>query len=119
MPAVGYGRVGADLERMTPTMPSICAAADATEPVLRATSTRRTSPLDLHIRVGLSPTFALSLSGGYLLGLGVARGMDQITAEAPGGSMKGFHVELGASAADHRLVRRAGHHSVPPLQHSR
>ena len=52
---------------------------------------------DLHIRVGLSPTFAMSLSGGYLLGIAVGKGMDQITAEVPGGSMKGFHVDLGAS----------------------
>lgn len=94
MPAIGYGRASTDLVRMSPTAPSSCTSTspdpcfgDITAAYLAA---------DLHIRVGLSPQAALSLSGGYLVGLGVARGTDQITAEAPA-SMKGFHVELGAS----------------------
>jgi hypothetical protein len=94
MPALGYGRLGTDLQRTPPTMPSMCTSAtpdpcfgDITAAYLSA---------DLHLRVGVSPRMALSLSGGYLLGLGVSRGADQITAEASA-SMNGFHVELGAS----------------------
>ena len=44
----------------------------------------------------LDADVALSLSGGYILGLGVSRGMDQITDQAPA-SMKGFHVDAGAT----------------------
>jgi hypothetical protein len=95
MPALGYGRIAADLERMTPTMPSMCGAT-STEPCFADVVATYLS-MDLHIRVGFSPTFAMSLAGGYLLGLAVGKGMDQITAEVPGGSMKGFHVDLGAS----------------------
>ena len=94
MPALGYGRIGADLQRTTPTMPSMCGAT-STEPCFADVVATYLS-MDLHIRVGFSPTFAMSLSGGYLLGLAVGKGMDQITAEVPGGSMKGFHVEIGA-----------------------
>ena len=115
MPAVGYGRIGADLERMTPTMPSMCGAT-STEPCFADVVATYLS-MDLHIRVGFTPTFAMSLAGGYLLGLAVGKGMDQITAEVPGGSMKGFHVELGAQGADHRLAGRAGRRSDSPLQH--
>jgi len=96
MPAVGYGRVGADLERMTPTMPSMCGAT-STEPCFADVVATYLS-MDLHIRVAFTPTFAMSLAGGYLLGIAVGKGSDQITAEVPGGSMKGFHVDLGASA---------------------
>ena len=96
MPAIGYGRMSADLERMTPTMPSMCGAT-STEPCFADVVATYVS-MDLHIRVGFSPTFAMSLSGGYLVGIAVGKGMDQITAEVPGGSMKGFHVELGAKA---------------------
>jgi hypothetical protein len=96
MPAVGYGRVGADLERMTPSMPGACVST-STEPCF-ADVVATYLAMDLHIRVAFSPTFAMSLSGGYLLGLAVGKGTDQITAGLPGGSMKGFHVDLGASA---------------------
>jgi hypothetical protein len=94
MPALGYGRASADLDqRGQPTVPSNCTATstmvcfgDANAAYLSA---------DLHLRVGLTPTFAMSLAGGYLLGLGVGKGTDQITSEA-NASMKGFHLELGA-----------------------
>jgi hypothetical protein len=94
MPALGYGRVGADLERMTPTMPSSCLTSNP-DPCFGDIKAAYLSA-DLHVRVAVSPIFALSLAGGYLQGLGVARGADQITAEASA-SMKGFHVELGGS----------------------
>jgi hypothetical protein len=96
MPAVGYGRVGADLERMTPSMPGTCVSA-STEPCFADVVATYLS-MDLHIRVAFTPTFAMSLAGGYLLGIAVGKGTDQITAGLPGGSMKGFHVDLGASA---------------------
>jgi len=95
MPAIGYGRAGADLQRMQPVAPSGCAAASSTDPCFGDINVSYLAA-DLHVRVGFSPAFAMSLSGGYLQGLGVARGMDQITAEASA-SMKGFHVDLGAS----------------------
>jgi hypothetical protein len=47
------------------------------------------------MRLGVTPQFALSLVGGYLLGLGVTKGPHQITAEASA-SMRGFHVDAGA-----------------------
>ena len=78
MPALGYGRVGADLERMTPTMPSSCLTSNP-DPCFGDIKAAYLSA-DLHIRVAVSPIFALSLAGGYLQGLGVARGADQITA---------------------------------------
>jgi len=96
MPAVGYGRVGADLERTTPFMPGTCVST-STEPCFADVVATYVS-MDLHIRVGFSPTFAMSLAGGYLIGLAVGQGADQITAGLAGGSMKGFHVELGAKA---------------------
>ena len=92
MPAVGYGRVSADLQRPTPTTPTACVAA-STMPCFGDVKAAYLS-IDLHVRVALSPTFALSLAGGYLLGVQIARGPDQITAEGAA-SMKGFHVEAG------------------------
>jgi hypothetical protein len=93
MPAVGYGRTSADLEqRGSPTAPSMCGATSTM--VCFADANAAYISADLHLRVGFTPTFAMSLVGGYLLGVGVGKGMDQITSEAPA-SMKGFHVELG------------------------
>jgi hypothetical protein len=95
MPAIGYGRVGADLQRPSPTTPTNCTVSSAMDPCFGDVNASYLS-VDVHIRVGLTPTFALSLAGGYLQGLGVQRGMDQITAEGAA-TMKGFHVEAGAS----------------------
>jgi hypothetical protein len=95
MPAIGYGRVGADLQRSNPTTPTNCTAASAMDPCFGDVNASYLS-VDVHVRVGLSPTLALSLAGGYLQGLGVTKGMDQITAEG-NASMKGFHVEGGPS----------------------
>jgi hypothetical protein len=92
-PALGYGRMGADLQRMTPTAPSSCGSTSM-EPCFADINASYLSA-DVHLRFGLTPTFALSLSGGYLLGLGVQRGMDQIAAEATA-TMRGFHVDAGA-----------------------
>jgi len=93
VPALGYGRIGADLKRMTPTAPSSCGAT-VMEPCFADINASYVSA-DLHLRFGVTSTFALSLSGGYLLGLGVQRGMDQIAAEASA-TMRGFHVDAGA-----------------------
>src|SRR6266498_2429467 len=93
MPAIGYGRVGADLQRSNPTTPTNCTAASAMDPCFGDVNASYLS-VDVHIRMGLSPTLALSLAGGYLQGLGVTKGMDQITAEG-NAAMKGFHVEGG------------------------
>jgi hypothetical protein len=92
-PALGYGRAGADLKRMTPTAPSSCGST-VMEPCFADINASYLSA-DVHLRFGVTPTFALSLSGGYLLGLGVQRGMDQIAAEASA-TMRGFHVDAGA-----------------------
>lgn len=95
MPALGYGRMGADLQRTTPTTPTNCVAATAIDPCFGDVNVSYLS-IDVHLRVGLTPTLALSLSGGFLYGLGVASGPDQITAEGSA-SMKGFHVDAGAT----------------------
>jgi len=95
MPAIGYGRIGADLERMSPSMPSACTSGSMMPPCFGDIKASVLS-IDLHLRVGFTPAFAMSLSGGYLYGLGVSRGTDQITAEAPA-AMAGFHVDLGAT----------------------
>jgi hypothetical protein len=93
MPAVGYGRASADLQRSDqPVVPSMCGATDTM--VCFADITAAYLSADLHLRVGVTPTFALSLAGGYLAGLGVAQGMDQITSEG-NASMNGFHVDVG------------------------
>jgi hypothetical protein len=94
MPAVGYGHVGADLQRTTTTAPSDCTVT-STDPCFGDVKASYLSA-DVHIRVGLTPTTALSLSGGYFQGIGVSRGMDQITNQAPA-SMNGFHVDAGAT----------------------
>jgi hypothetical protein len=93
MPAIGYGLVGADLQRPNPTTPTNCTAASAMDPCFGDVHASYVS-IDVHIRMGLTPTMAVSLAGGYLQGLQVTRGMDQITAEG-NASMKGFHVEAG------------------------
>jgi hypothetical protein len=114
MPALGYGRVGADLERTMPFMPGTCVST-STEPCFADVVATYLS-MDLHIRVGFTPTFAMSLAGGYLMGLAVGQGTDQITAGLPGGSMKGFHVDLGASLliADWLAVQA----TIPVRRHS-
>jgi hypothetical protein len=93
VPALGYGRAGADLQRMTPIAPGMCTTGvmDACTADINASYLSA----DVHLRFGLTPTLALSLSGGYLLGLGVQRGMDQIAAEASA-TMRGFHIDAGA-----------------------
>ena len=94
MPAIGYGRIGADLQRMQSVAPGSCMTAGGMPPCFGDVKAAYLSA-DVHLRLAVSPMFGLSLSGGYLLGLGVARGMDQITAEAPA-TMRGFHVDAGA-----------------------
>jgi hypothetical protein len=93
MPALGYGNMSADLKRMSPLSPSSCLMAE-TAPCFADIKTSYVSA-DFHIRVAATETLGLSLSGGYLAGLGVASGMDQIAAQAPA-DMKGFHVEASA-----------------------
>jgi hypothetical protein len=93
IPALGYGNMSVDLKRMSPLAPSSCLTAEMA-PCFADIKSSYVSA-DFHIRVAASQMFALSLSGGYLLGLGVGSGMDQITAQAPA-EMKGFHVEAGA-----------------------
>jgi hypothetical protein len=93
MPALGYGSMSADLKRGSPVAPSSCLTAE-TSPCFGDIKASHLSA-DFHIRVAATQTFGLSLSGGYLAGLGVANGTDQITAQAPA-TMSGFHVEAGA-----------------------
>ena len=94
MPAVGYSRTSVDLERAMPVMPSACMTSTA-DPCFGDIKSQYLS-MDLHIRVGVTPRLALSLVGGYLLGLGVSKGADQITAEASA-STNGFHIDAGAT----------------------
>ena len=86
-------RLTADLERPNPTTPTNCVAASAMDPCFGDVKAAYLS-IDLHVRVALSPTFALSLAAGYLQGVQVARGPNQITVERAA-SMKGFHFEAG------------------------
>jgi len=94
MPALGYGRMGADLQRNAAVAPGNCMSAGGMPPCFGDVSAPYISA-DIHMRLGVTPQFALSLVGGYMLGLGVTRGDHQITAEAPA-TMRGFHVEAGA-----------------------
>ena len=93
IPSLGYGSMSADLERPAPQSPSSCLTTEMA-PCFADIKTSYVSA-DFHIRVAATETLGLSLSGGYLVGLGVASGMDQISAQAPA-EMKGFHVEAGA-----------------------
>ena len=95
MPAIGYSRTGTDLQRMAPVMPSDCGAMSTSGPCFGDIKAAYLSA-DVHLRVGLTPTVALSLVAGYLQGLGVSRGLDQITAQAPA-STNGFHADLGTT----------------------
>ena len=95
MPAIGYGKTSADLRRSTSSTPTACVAASATDPCFGDVNVSYMT-VDLHIRIAVTPNFALSLAGGYLHGLSVTKGMDQITVEAAGTTMKGFHVEPSA-----------------------
>jgi hypothetical protein len=79
---------------MTPTAPSMCLTSNP-DPCFGGINAGYLSA-DLHLRVAISPVMALSLAGGYIQGVGVGRGADQITAEASA-AMSGFHVDLGAS----------------------
>ena len=82
MPAVGYGRISADLERHESDHADELRAASAMDPCFGDMKAAYLS-VDLHVRVALSPTFALSLAGGYLQGVQVARGPNQITSRRP------------------------------------
>ena len=92
MPALGYGNTSADLKRMSPLSPSSCLTAE-TAPCFADIKTSYISA-DFHIRVAASETLGLSLSGGYLLGLGVAQ-------------RDGSDLRAGAGG-DERVPRRGG-----------
>jgi hypothetical protein len=94
MPALGYGRIVADLERSQTVSPASCMSAGGMPPCFGDVNASYLAA-DVHLRIGVTPTFAVSLVGGYLLGLGVTRRADQIPADAPA-TMKGFHVDAGA-----------------------
>jgi hypothetical protein len=95
MPALGYGHMGADLQRNQAVAPGNCMSAGGMPPCFGDVSAPFISA-DIHMRLGVTPQFALSLVGGYMLGLGVTKGDHQITAEAPA-TMRGFHVDAGAT----------------------
>src|SRR4029077_13525321 len=94
IPALGYGKASADLSRRTPVVPSMCIATNA-QPCFADAKPSYIS-IDMHLRVAAPPGLSLSLVGGYLLGLSVADGMDQISAEGTA-KVQGFHADVGAS----------------------
>jgi hypothetical protein len=99
-PAVGYGRVGADLGRRTPVgMPSSCLLTNA-DPCF-ADLNAAYVPIDLHIRIAASETLGFSVAGGYLLGLGVQTGADQISSMEASATVSGFHANVSA----HLLIK--------------
>ena len=106
MPALGYGRLGADLERMQTVAPGSCMSAGAMPPCFGDVNASYVAA-DVHLRLGVTPTFALSLVGGYLLGLGVTRraGPDHGRGARDG---EGFSRRRGCDAPDQRLARRPG-----------
>ena len=63
MPAVGYGRIGADLERTTPTVPGMCTSTSAAPCFADINATYLSA--DLHIRVG-SHADGRAVAGGRL-----------------------------------------------------
>jgi hypothetical protein len=95
MPALGYGQSSADLERRTARLPSACMRGEA-QPCFADANTIFAA-FDLHLRIAVGSGFSLSLSGGYMLGLDVKSGMDQISSTEATAKMSGFHLETGAS----------------------
>ena len=95
-PAAGYGRVSADLGRRTPVgMPSACLLTNA-DPCFADLNASYAS-FDLHLRIAATPTLGFSLVAGYLLGLGVKTGADQISSPEASATLAGFHADVGAS----------------------
>ena len=95
-PAVGYGKMSADLQRRTPVgPPSSCLATNA-DPCFADLNASYAS-FDLHLRIAPTPELALTLVGGYYLGLGVKTGADQISSGEASATVAGFHVDAGAS----------------------
>jgi hypothetical protein len=96
VPAFGYGRSNADLRRGMTTTPTMCTVSGAPDPCFGDVSASYLTA-DVHVRWAVTPTLGLSLVAGYLQGLGVTGGANQIGAEAASTSMKGFHVDAGGT----------------------
>ncbi len=95
-PAVGYGKVSADLRRlMSIGSPSACLATSA-QPCFADLNASYVS-FDLHLRIAATPELAFTLVGGYLLGLGVKTGADQISSPEASAKLQGFHADVGVS----------------------
>jgi hypothetical protein len=95
VPALGYGKASANLDRPMTMLPSACLVTNA-DPCFASVNPSYLS-MDLHIRVAATPLLSFSLVGGYLLGLGVQSGAGQISSSEATASMSGFHVDVGAS----------------------
>jgi hypothetical protein len=95
VPALGYGSNVFDLKSLMPVAPSAC-NNNQTMPCLADINASHLVA-DLHIRIAATSGFGLSLTGGYYVGLGVAKGAGQIGSERPATAFSGFHVELGAT----------------------
>jgi hypothetical protein len=94
VPALGYGKVTADLERSMPVAPMSCPNTGVIEPCFGDINASHLNA-DMHIRVAVSSVIGVSLSGGYRHGLSVARGMGTIAQDAEA-KLAGFYVEPGA-----------------------
>jgi hypothetical protein len=94
-PAVGYGQASSDLQRRNPVMPSACILTNA-QPCFADANVSFLS-LDAHLRIALTSELSLALSGGYLAGLSVQRGMGQISSSEATAKLYGLHAELGLS----------------------
>jgi hypothetical protein len=107
VPALGLGNNTFNLKTNMPTAPSACTLA-ATLPCLAGVEATYLVA-NLHLRVAATERLAVTLSGGYMLGLAVGRGNGKIGQEqAP--KMTGFHVEVGVNQMllDWLAVRVAG-----------
>ena len=115
MPAVGYGRVGADLERTTPTMPGMCVSTETDAVFCRR---RRDIPLDGPAHPRRVHADVRDVAGGRLpAGARRREGHGSDHGRAAGRFHEGLPRRSRRVGADHRLAGRAGHHSDSPLQH--
>jgi hypothetical protein len=103
VPAAGYGKTTVDLGRNMPTEPLMCPAIPATTAPCFGDVNASHLLVDFHIRIAATPMLAVSLGGGYLLGLSVEKGAGGIASQADA-SLKGFHAELGMSLLLNNVV---------------
>ncbi|MES1172107.1 MAG: hypothetical protein ABUL77_02630 [Bacteroidota bacterium] len=97
IPALGLGSTSYDLKREgTGVAPSACdTSATVIMPCLTDISAKYI-PLDLHLRIAVTDSVAVGLSGGYFLGSGAPQG--NWKADQRVGKTSGYHGELGVNS---------------------